>query len=95
MVSKPLGYVPNSDYHVLSALHHRDAWAKHKDLDSYEAKVLYVEKLLSVCSIEFSLHDAAITSYFHTVTNLTFPTSDAVFDRSYAATVIKRSRWIL
>ena len=26
----------------------RDAWAKHKDLDSYEAKLLYVEKLLSV-----------------------------------------------
>ena len=27
----------------------RDAWAKHKDLDSYEAKWLYVEALLKVC----------------------------------------------
>lgn len=29
----------------------RDAWAKHKDLDSYEAKWLYVEALLKVCSM--------------------------------------------
>ena len=27
---------------------HRDAWAKHKDLDPYEAKWLYVEALLKV-----------------------------------------------
>lgn len=26
----------------------RDAWAKHKDLDPYEAKWLYVEALLKV-----------------------------------------------
>ena len=26
----------------------RDAWAKHKDLDSYEAKWLYVDELLRV-----------------------------------------------
>ena len=28
----------------------RDAWAKHKDLDPYEAKWLYVEALLKVRS---------------------------------------------
>jgi len=28
----------------------RDAWAKHKDLDSYEAKWLYVDALLKVQS---------------------------------------------
>ncbi len=28
----------------------RDAWAKHKDLDSYEAKWLYVDALLKVSS---------------------------------------------
>lgn len=27
----------------------RDAWAKHKDLDPYEAKWLYVEALVKVC----------------------------------------------
>lgn len=27
----------------------RDAWAKHKDLDPYEAKWLYVDALLKVC----------------------------------------------
>lgn len=26
----------------------RDAWAKHKDLDSYEAKWMYVDALLKV-----------------------------------------------
>jgi hypothetical protein len=30
------------------AFHLRDAWAKHKDLDSYEAKWLYVDALLKV-----------------------------------------------
>ena len=34
------GYVTNRS---------RDAWAKHKDLDSYEAKWLYVDALLKVC----------------------------------------------
>lgn len=29
----------------------RDAWAKHKDLDPYEAKWLYVEALLKVRSM--------------------------------------------
>lgn len=29
----------------------RDAWAKHKDLDSYEAKWLYVDALLKVTYI--------------------------------------------
>lgn len=28
--------------------HSRDAWAKHKDLDLYEAKWLYVDALLKV-----------------------------------------------
>ena len=32
--------------HMLTAT--RDAWAKHKDLDPYEAKWLYVEALLKV-----------------------------------------------
>ena len=27
----------------------RDAWAKHKDLDPFEAKWLYVDALLKVC----------------------------------------------
>ena len=27
----------------------RDAWAKHTDLDSYEAKWLYVDALMKVC----------------------------------------------
>jgi acyl-CoA-binding protein len=27
----------------------RDAWAKHKDLDTHEAKQMYVEALLKVC----------------------------------------------
>ena len=27
-------------------VHHRDAWDKHRDLDSYEAKWLYVDALL-------------------------------------------------
>ena len=26
----------------------RDAWAKHKDLDSFQAKIMYVEALLKV-----------------------------------------------
>jgi hypothetical protein len=30
--------------------HSRDAWAKHKDLDLYEAKWLYVDALLKVRS---------------------------------------------
>lgn len=30
-------------------LRYRDAWAKHKDLDPYEAKWLYVDALLKVC----------------------------------------------
>lgn len=29
----------------------RDAWAKHSDLDSYEAKWLYVEALLKVLAL--------------------------------------------
>ncbi|KAF9815542.1 hypothetical protein IEO21_04542 [Rhodonia placenta] len=37
-----------------------DAWAKHKDLDSYEAKWLYVEALLKV-----SHHDSAGTYEIH------------------------------
>ena len=32
--------------HMLTAT--RDAWAKHKDLDPYEAKWLYVDALLKV-----------------------------------------------
>ena len=34
--------------HMLTAT--RDAWAKHKDLDPYEAKWLYVDALLKVCT---------------------------------------------
>ena len=37
--------------HVYHALLLRDAWAKHKDLDSYEAKWLYVDAMLKVESI--------------------------------------------
>lgn len=32
----------------------RDAWAKHKDLDSYEAKWLYVDALLKVRNYNLS-----------------------------------------
>ena len=28
----------------------RDAWAKHKDLDQFEARWLYVDALLKVCT---------------------------------------------
>lgn len=35
-------------FHLVYLL--RDAWAKHKDLDPYEAKWLYVEALLKVRS---------------------------------------------
>lgn len=40
----------------------RDAWAKHKDLDSYEAKWLYVDALMKVTSrrgVCFSIFDEA------------------------------------
>jgi hypothetical protein len=36
---------------VLTLPLRRDAWAKHKDLDSYEAKWLYVDALLKVSSL--------------------------------------------
>lgn len=32
----------------------RDAWAKHKDMELYEAKWLYVEALLKVSTTIFS-----------------------------------------
>jgi len=37
----------------------RDAWAKHKDLDKYEAKWLYVDALMKVpwTLMRFSLSD--------------------------------------
>jgi hypothetical protein len=36
---------------VLTLPLRRDAWAKHKDLESYEAKWLYVDALLKVSSL--------------------------------------------
>lgn len=38
----------------------RDAWAKHKDLDQYEAKWLYVDTLLKVCDISFYVSQSLI-----------------------------------
>jgi hypothetical protein len=32
--------------HVRGCLLHRDAWAKNKDLEAYEAKWLYVDAML-------------------------------------------------
>lgn len=37
---------------------HRDAWAKHKELDSYEAKWLYVDALLKVRVISVVVNDS-------------------------------------
>lgn len=40
-----------------SGLHHRrDAWAKHKDLDSYEAKWRYVDALLKVILLTHAMY---------------------------------------
>ena len=41
--------------HMLTAT--RDAWAKHKDLDPYEAKWLYVDALLKVCTCNNVISD--------------------------------------
>ena len=40
---------------------YRDAWAKHKDLDSYEAKWLYVDELLRVSIPCTSLENTRLT----------------------------------
>ncbi len=32
----------------------RDAWAKHKDLDPYQARWLYVDALLKVCPYPYA-----------------------------------------
>lgn len=51
-------------YHVLTrfsgnghigSVNRRDAWAKHKDVESYEAKWLYVDALLKVSLVLISL----------------------------------------
>ena len=39
----------------------RDAWAKHKDLESFEAKWLYVESLLKVRSLIILLSSYVLT----------------------------------
>lgn len=49
--SRQMVYFAKPSLYVYPGLHHcRDAWAKHKDLDFYEAKWLYVDALLKVCS---------------------------------------------
>ena len=39
---------PKTSHFTWLLIHKRDAWAKKKDLDSYEAQWLYVEALLKV-----------------------------------------------
>ncbi len=41
----------------------RDAWAKHKDLDPYEAKWLYVEALLKVRTTSVTFSDLIYTLF--------------------------------
>jgi hypothetical protein len=40
----------------------RDAWAKHNDLEAYEAKWLYVEALLKVCTSSDELSDVVVVT---------------------------------
>lgn len=47
---KMVGTAENTFFRVPADCRDRDAWAKHKDLDTYEAKWLYVEALLKVRS---------------------------------------------
>ncbi len=54
------------EYHMLRGC--RDEWAKHKDLDSYEAKWLYVDALLKVWSV---------SELGHTRNTIKFPSGTA------------------